>query len=252
MHLSPAAMAIVDALPRGLPRDIVFRSPQGAKLSSMALLMVLGRLGLRDRATVHGFRSSFSTWATRRPARDLTSSRRASRIRSRTGCERVQQGRSSGRSASRCWRPGRHSRSARAPRASEHGARAVPEFTEAESAPGSSSRQPLTTPKQEIAMAENDGISAKASTKSPSTGQVEALVDGSKPKAPTLSNTDPNRSICTQDLARDRSRMTNRGPIHLRLREPWPTRRQAWLCRGANDEGGRPGQGAFGPAETNR
>ena len=44
--------------------------PQGARKvqhsagdSNMALLAVLDRMGLRERTTVHGLRSAFSTWA---------------------------------------------------------------------------------------------------------------------------------------------------------------------------------------------
>ena len=61
--LSLEASEILRELPRGRADDLVFRSPKGARLSNMAMLMILARLGLRDRATVHGFRASFSTWA---------------------------------------------------------------------------------------------------------------------------------------------------------------------------------------------
>ncbi len=36
---------------------------EGKPLSNMALLAVLDRMGLRERTTVHGLRSAFSTWA---------------------------------------------------------------------------------------------------------------------------------------------------------------------------------------------
>ena len=44
--------------------DLVFPSPlrRGGQLSDMTLMKVLRSLGLADRATVHGFRSSFKDW----------------------------------------------------------------------------------------------------------------------------------------------------------------------------------------------
>jgi integrase len=65
--LPPRAIAIVKAQLGQDPR-YVFPSPmpsrQGKPLSDMALLSVLGRLGVRDRTTVHGLcRATFSTWA---------------------------------------------------------------------------------------------------------------------------------------------------------------------------------------------
>ena len=44
--------------------DLVFPSPQkrGGQLSNMTLTKVLRSLGLADRTTVHGFRSSFKNW----------------------------------------------------------------------------------------------------------------------------------------------------------------------------------------------
>ena len=63
--LSPAALAVVTAMEsaRGLAGNFVF--PGGKKdkpLSSMALLMLLRRMGRGD-LTVHGFRSTFREWA---------------------------------------------------------------------------------------------------------------------------------------------------------------------------------------------
>ena len=45
--------------------DLVFPSPRkrGRPLSDMALTVALRRAGLADRATVHGFRTCFRTWA---------------------------------------------------------------------------------------------------------------------------------------------------------------------------------------------
>lgn len=54
--LSAPALAILEALPKGEPGDRVF------KLSNMALLMVLRRMGRSD-LTAHGFRSTFRDWA---------------------------------------------------------------------------------------------------------------------------------------------------------------------------------------------
>jgi integrase len=63
--LSPAALAVVTAMEptRGLAGSFVF--PGGKKdkpLSSMALLMLLRRIGRSD-LTAHGFRSTFREWA---------------------------------------------------------------------------------------------------------------------------------------------------------------------------------------------
>ena len=48
--------------------SLLFPSPQrpGRPLSDMALTKVLRDTGLADRATVHGFRTSFRTWASER------------------------------------------------------------------------------------------------------------------------------------------------------------------------------------------
>jgi len=52
-------------LAQQLHPNIVFPSPmlEDQALSNMALLAVLGRMGMRDRSTVHGLRATFSTWA---------------------------------------------------------------------------------------------------------------------------------------------------------------------------------------------
>ena len=45
--------------------DLVFPSPlkPGHPLSDMTLTKILRDIGLADRATIHGFRASFRTWA---------------------------------------------------------------------------------------------------------------------------------------------------------------------------------------------
>ena len=64
--LSDAAMAVLQrALPlRNNHSDLIFPSPvrRGRPLSDMALTKVLRDSGLANRATVHGFRSSFRDW----------------------------------------------------------------------------------------------------------------------------------------------------------------------------------------------
>ena len=64
--LSEQALAVLDQA--YLLRDkagVVFPSPQkhGRTLSNMTLMMALGSTGLAERATVHGFRSSFKNWS---------------------------------------------------------------------------------------------------------------------------------------------------------------------------------------------
>lgn len=67
VHLSARAVEILKALHAlKLDKRLVFPSPMldGKPLSNMAMLTVLGRMGMRDRTTVHGLcRSTFSTWA---------------------------------------------------------------------------------------------------------------------------------------------------------------------------------------------
>lgn len=67
VHLPARAIEILKAQQGQDPRW-VFPSPRvdekGRTMSNMALLAVLGRLGVRDQSTVHGLcRSTFSTWA---------------------------------------------------------------------------------------------------------------------------------------------------------------------------------------------
>ena len=64
--LSDAALAVLDAA-RSLrdESDLIFPSPARSRrpMSDMTLTKLLRVTGLADRATVHGFRSSFRTWA---------------------------------------------------------------------------------------------------------------------------------------------------------------------------------------------
>ena len=65
--LSDAAMAVLDEAEklREVRSDLVFPSPArpGQTLSDATLTKVLRTVGLADRATVHGFRATFRTWA---------------------------------------------------------------------------------------------------------------------------------------------------------------------------------------------
>ena len=65
--LSDAAMLVLDEAKklREVRSDLVFPSPAkpGQTLSDATLTKVLRTVGLADRATVHGFRASFRTWA---------------------------------------------------------------------------------------------------------------------------------------------------------------------------------------------
>ena len=63
--LSDAALAVLEQARRlGDDSDLIFPSPmrRGRLLSDMTLTKVLRDTGLADRATVHGFRSSFRDW----------------------------------------------------------------------------------------------------------------------------------------------------------------------------------------------
>lgn len=62
--LSTSALALLrDVKPKRVkPADLVFRGSTGAKLSGMAMAMLLRRMG-REGITVHGFRSTFRDWA---------------------------------------------------------------------------------------------------------------------------------------------------------------------------------------------
>jgi len=60
--LSDPALAILDKMRDGIQDELVFRNPDGGVFSENAMLAVLDRLGY-SQVTVHGFRSTFATWA---------------------------------------------------------------------------------------------------------------------------------------------------------------------------------------------
>jgi integrase len=59
--LSPQAVELLRAQPRGTGDALVFPAPRGGMLSDMTLSAVLRRMG--EAVTAHGFRSSFRDWA---------------------------------------------------------------------------------------------------------------------------------------------------------------------------------------------
>ena len=62
--LSEPALAVLEAARPLAENGLCFPSPyKGAELSDMALTKILRTTGLAERATVHGFRTSFRTWA---------------------------------------------------------------------------------------------------------------------------------------------------------------------------------------------
>lgn len=67
VDLTDAAVAIVEGqkVRPTVDKRFVFASPMmsGAPVSNMAMLVLLDRIGMRKDTTVHGLRSSFSTWA---------------------------------------------------------------------------------------------------------------------------------------------------------------------------------------------
>ena len=60
--LSDPALAILDRMDRSNRHELIFSSPDGTMFSENAKLAVLDRLGY-GHVTVHGFRSTFATWA---------------------------------------------------------------------------------------------------------------------------------------------------------------------------------------------
>src|SRR5450631_2037452 len=60
--LSDPALAILDRMDRSNQHELIFSSPDGTMFSENAMLAVLDRLGY-GHVTVHGFRSTFATWA---------------------------------------------------------------------------------------------------------------------------------------------------------------------------------------------
>lgn len=67
VHLNAAAIAVVERQRRDSNADAkwVFPSPMlvDSPMSNMAMLAVLDRMQVREQTVVHGFRSTFSTWA---------------------------------------------------------------------------------------------------------------------------------------------------------------------------------------------
>src|SRR5262249_33962099 len=61
--LAPAAVALLQSLPQDTPH--IFPGTRSGSSNIMSMIRVLRRL--RDDVTVHGFRSTFSTWATESP-----------------------------------------------------------------------------------------------------------------------------------------------------------------------------------------
>lgn len=63
--LSPDAVAILKSLPRDKDDGFVFISATraGEPMSNMAMTALLKRMGRKEGVTVHGFRSTFRTWA---------------------------------------------------------------------------------------------------------------------------------------------------------------------------------------------
>jgi integrase len=60
--LSDPALAVLDKMRNGGQGELIFPNPEGGKFSENAMLAVLDRLGY-GHVTVHGFRSTFATWA---------------------------------------------------------------------------------------------------------------------------------------------------------------------------------------------
>ncbi|MBU6463871.1 MAG: tyrosine-type recombinase/integrase [Bradyrhizobium sp.] len=60
--LSDPALAILEKLRDGAKGALIFPNPDGGLFSENAMLAVLNRLGF-NHVTVHGFRSTFATWA---------------------------------------------------------------------------------------------------------------------------------------------------------------------------------------------
>src|SRR4029077_16354687 len=64
--LSEAALALLKVLPREDGNPHVFIGLRRPMLSPGAMMAVLERMGRSDTTTIHGFRSSFRTWAAER------------------------------------------------------------------------------------------------------------------------------------------------------------------------------------------
>jgi integrase len=63
-HVVPLAPRCLEILAQTQPGGLLFPAKSGEPLSNMAFMQVLRRMGLGDRASAHGFRSSFRDWAT--------------------------------------------------------------------------------------------------------------------------------------------------------------------------------------------
>ena len=60
--LTDPALAVLDEMRGGHQAELIFTNPEGGAFSESAMLAVLDRLGY-GHVTVHGFRSTFATWA---------------------------------------------------------------------------------------------------------------------------------------------------------------------------------------------
>jgi integrase len=60
--LSDPALALLEKMRNGSQAELIFPNPEGGQFSENAMLAVLDRLGY-GHVTVHGFRSTFATWA---------------------------------------------------------------------------------------------------------------------------------------------------------------------------------------------
>jgi integrase len=60
--VSPPALAILDKMRDSSEGELIFPNPDDGAFSENAMLAVLDRLGY-GHVTVHGFRSTFATWA---------------------------------------------------------------------------------------------------------------------------------------------------------------------------------------------
>jgi integrase len=60
--LTDPALAILEKMRDGSQDELIFPNPEGGMFSENAMLAVLDRMGY-GHVTVHGFRSTFATWA---------------------------------------------------------------------------------------------------------------------------------------------------------------------------------------------
>jgi hypothetical protein len=72
--LSDRAAVILETARAAFPdSDLCFPNAKGVRFSDMAFTKALRDMGLGDRATAHGFRTSFKTWAAETGVRDEVS-----------------------------------------------------------------------------------------------------------------------------------------------------------------------------------